>query len=287
MSGGKGENVLRITATENTDDLHARRSGKTGAAGMSKFGSSNDTMRDVDPPGVAGVPHDGAAPALLTTLAEADDATLVAAAKDGHGEALEILIQRNQRQALGIALRLTRVREDAEDILQQSLQKAFFKLHQFEGRSSFSTWLTRIVINEALMWQRRKLSASVEPLNDPRMTDEASLLDFPDPGPSPEEICMRREREQILSAAMCELTPGVRAAIELCEFDELSARETAQAMGLSVSAIKSRLFHGRRRLGKLLQGLMKSAWERENGGSRTGGEASFKPPLQLGCSPCD
>jgi RNA polymerase sigma-70 factor (ECF subfamily) len=79
----------------------------------------------------------------------------VVAAKCGDGQAFEILIERNQRRILAVARRFTRIREDAEDIVQQSLQKAFAQLHRFEGKSRFSTWLTRIAINEALMFLRR------------------------------------------------------------------------------------------------------------------------------------
>ncbi len=80
-----------------------------------------------------------------------EEAALVLAAKRGDGQAFEILIERYQKRILAVARRFTRIREDAEDVVQQSLQKAFVHLHKFEGKSSFSTWLTRIAINEALM----------------------------------------------------------------------------------------------------------------------------------------
>src|SRR6266852_6568666 len=84
-----------------------------------------------------------------------EEAALVLAAKRGDGHAFEILIERYQRRILAVARRFTRIREDAEDIVQQSFQKAFVHLHKFEEKSSFSTWLMRIAINEALMWLRR------------------------------------------------------------------------------------------------------------------------------------
>ncbi len=84
-----------------------------------------------------------------------EEAALVLAAKSGDGRAFEILIERYQRRILAVARRFTRIREDAEDIVQQSFQKAFVHLHKFEEKSSFSTWLTRIAINEALMLLRR------------------------------------------------------------------------------------------------------------------------------------
>src|SRR5438094_7000606 len=86
---------------------------------------------------------------------QGEEAALVLAAKRGDGHAFEVLIGRYQRRILAVAQRFTRIREDAEDVVQQSIQKAFIYLHKFEGKSSFSTWLTRIAINEALMLLRR------------------------------------------------------------------------------------------------------------------------------------
>jgi len=84
-----------------------------------------------------------------------DDATLVAAAKSGDDEVFELLVERYGRTVLLTVLRITGNREDAEDVVQQSFQKAFVHLKEFQGRSSFSTWLTRIAINEALMSRRK------------------------------------------------------------------------------------------------------------------------------------
>ena len=89
------------------------------------------------------------------TPVEEDESALIASAKNGEGQAFEVLVARHQRRILAIALRYTRVRQDAEDIMQQCFQKAFFHLHQFEGRSSFSTWLTRVAINEAVELAKR------------------------------------------------------------------------------------------------------------------------------------
>ena len=90
---------------------------------------------------------------------------VVNAAKRGNEQAFEILVRCHQPRILALALRYTRVREDAEDVVQQSFQKAFVHLHKFEGKSSFSTWLTRIAINEALMWLRRVRSLREVPVD--------------------------------------------------------------------------------------------------------------------------
>src|SRR5258707_53878 len=182
------------------------------------------------------------------------DASLVAAAKPGDARAFELLVQRHERKIFSLAQRMTRNREDAEDVVQQAFQKAFIHLKKFEGDSLFSTWLTRIAINEALMLLRRRRGTHEVPIAESNTEDETALpLDIPDAGPNPEDSCLQREQEQILSAAVNELTPGMRKAIELRELGELSTGETAQIMGLSVGAVKARVFHGRRKLQKTLK----------------------------------
>jgi RNA polymerase sigma-70 factor (ECF subfamily) len=218
----------------------------------------------------------------------AKDGALVVAAKNGDGQAFEILVGRHQRKILRVVLRFTRNHEDAEDILQQSFQKAFVHLQQFEGNSSFSTWLTRIAINEALMWLRRKRASPEVPIEESGTKSETALpLDFPDSGPSPEDSCLQRERERILSLAMNELTPGTRTAIQLREIGELSTEETARVMGLSVGAVKARVFHGRRKLRAVLKSYVKSTWTYGNQALRTSRMANGIARHQLVCDACD
>jgi RNA polymerase sigma-70 factor, ECF subfamily len=187
------------------------------------------------------------------------DAALVAAAKTGDGHAFELLVRRNEEKILSLAQRMTRNREDAEDVVQQSFQKAFINLKRFEGDSLFSTWLTRIAMNEALMLLRRKRGSREVPIPELTAEDGAALpLDFPDSGPNPEDSCLQREQERILCAAVNQLKPGLRKAIELREFGELSTGETAQIMGLSVAAVKARLFHGRKQLRQTLKRCVES-----------------------------
>jgi RNA polymerase sigma-70 factor, ECF subfamily len=181
------------------------------------------------------------------------DAALVAGAKTGDARAFELLVQRHEGKIFSLAQRMTRNREDAEDVVQQSFQKAFIHLKKFEGDSLFSTWLTRIAINEALMLLRRKRGSREVPIESNAEDETALPLDVPDAGPNPEDSCLQREQEKILSAAVRELTPGTRKAIELRELGELSTGETAQVMGLSVGAVKARVFHGRRKLRETLK----------------------------------
>jgi RNA polymerase sigma-70 factor (ECF subfamily) len=194
-------------------------------------------------------------------LVAEEDAVLVAAAKTKDTRAFELLVDRHERRIFSMAQRMTRNREDAEDIVQQSFHKAFIHLKKFEGESLFSTWLTRIAINEALMLLRRKSRSREVPIEESSTKNEAALpLAFPDSGRNPEESCLDRERERILSVAVNKLKPGIRKAIELRELGELSTEETAQVMGLSVATVKGRVFHGRRKLRETLRGHVESAW---------------------------
>src|SRR5580704_17666285 len=179
--------------------------------------------------------------AVPSFSASEGEEALVIAAKNGNDHAFETLVERYRRRMLTVALRLTRVYEDAEDITQQSFQKAFVHLHTFEGKSSFSTWLTRITVNEALMLlcrgrRHREVSIDEDTLDSQRA---ASPLEIPDSNPNPETSCLQREEARILSAAMGKLRPGLRKAIELRDLGELSTEETSRCMGLSATNLVS------------------------------------------------
>src|ERR1700719_2414087 len=117
------------------------------------------------------------------------DMTLVAAAKNGNRNAFEILVKRHQQRIFFVARRMTRRREDAEDVVQQSFQKAFTHLRKFEGRSAFSTWLTRIAVTEALMLLRRCRGLHEVLIDDLNGNEENTTpLDLPDSGANPEAI---------------------------------------------------------------------------------------------------
>jgi RNA polymerase sigma-70 factor (ECF subfamily) len=184
----------------------------------------------------------------------AADEELVAAAKNGNELGFESLARRHQRRIFALAFRYTRVREDAEDIVQETFKKAFVHLQKFEGKSSFSTWLTRIAINESLMSLRRRRTLREVPANDSN-DDHGTTLgpDLTYAGPDPEVSYLQKEGARILAAAIRHLRPGMRRAIELRELGDLSTQETARRMGLSVAAIKARVFHARKELGKALR----------------------------------
>jgi len=212
-------------------------------------------------------------PAIVSieSLPGEGDRALVAAAKGGNLQAFEVLVERHEQMIFSLAWRMTRNREDAEDVVQQSLQKAFLHLKKFEGESLFSTWLTRIAINEVLMLLRRKRGSREVLINDSTEGDGALALKIPDSGQSPEDDYSQRERQQILFSALNELPHGTRRAIQLRELDERSTEETARIMGISVGAVKARVFHGRRKLRARLNRYFGS-----NGpGSRTRTKASL------------
>src|ERR1700751_1777562 len=148
---------------------------------------------------------------------------LVAAAKGGDEGAFETLFNRHQRKIFMLAFRYTRVREDAEDIVQQTFQKAFVHLQKFEGKSSFSTWLTRIAINQALMSLRRRRALHEVPADDSSGDHgTAPGPDLADASPDPEATYLQKEEARILSAAIRHLRPGTRRAVELRELEDLS-----------------------------------------------------------------
>jgi RNA polymerase sigma-70 factor (ECF subfamily) len=206
-----------------------------------------------------------------STLAREEDAFLVAA-KRGDSAAFEILCKQSASTVFHIARRMMRSKEDAEDVMQESFQLAFIHLKSFKGGSRFSTWLSRIAINAALMKLRKKHYLRDVPLDESAESDEPSVRhDIEDQGLNPEQLYAHKERQRILFAAMNELTPGMRKAIELRELGERSTEETAQIMGISVSAVKARVFHGRRKLRERLKDHVGPAWISERETSRMTG----------------
>ena len=219
------------------------------------------------------------------SLSEKGDMTLVAAAKKKDPEAFEILVERHARRVFFAARRVAHTREDAEDVVQQSLQKAFVHLHQFKGKSSFSTWLTRIAINEALILLRKGRGLREVLINDSTEGEEALFaLEIPDSRPNPEDSYSQRERQRILFSALNELPNGTRRAIQLRELDERSTEETARIMGISGGAVKARVFQGRRKLRARLKRYVESAWASGREASHTIGNTTHVSQDKVGCN---
>ena len=183
-----------------------------------------------------------------TSINKHSDGALVAAARSGDHQAFEELVLRHKQKAFAVAQRITNNREDAEDVVQESFHKAFLHLDSFQEKSRFSTWLTRIAMNEALMLLRRRRGVFEVlpggPDNDVSRSSEA----FVDRSPNPEESCWQRERTDLLTKAISRLGPKIRSTIWLRDIEERSVEETAQILGTSISAVKARVFQGRRKL---------------------------------------
>ena len=178
-------------------------------------------------------------------VTEESDWALVAAAKNGEDEAFEILVRRYQATILSVAFRITRNREDAQDVVQQSFQNAFVHLRQFQEKSSFSTWLTRIAINEALMClrkNRRLRAVSLDEIGSE--PGDTVSVEIPDASASPEAAYGKREAEQLLSFVINKLPPILQTAVHLY-LDDLTVKEMARCLGVGRPAVKARLFRGR------------------------------------------
>ena len=149
--------------------------------------------------------------------------------------------------------RVTKSSEEAEDIVQEALLRAWRNLQQFRGDAQISTWLRAIVRNTAREWLRNRGSRINVPIGVMHTDeDEFPVLELMDSRPDPEETCVRREMEQLLRSEIEALTMISRRAIEMCALEEQSLRSTAQALNVNVVTVKSRLFRGRQLLRRSL-----------------------------------
>lgn len=189
--------------------------------------------------------------------------SLVAAARSGQPAAFGELCERNAKKIFRVARKITRNREDAQDAVQDSFLNAFVHLNDFDGRSRFSTWLTRIAINSALAKLRKNRRVREVPMEEPNATaDFETHYETRDTAPNPEESYSQLERKEVVSAAIGGLQPGPRRVVELRKLQELSARETAQILAVSTTAVKSRMFHARAALREMLshKSVSRSNW---------------------------
>jgi len=182
-----------------------------------------------------------------------DEHSLVAKAKSGHQEAFGELYKRHQLKTYRAALRILRNQQDAEDAVQRAFQRALVNLERFREDSAFSTWLTRIVINEALMLLRQRRAG--EPLGGNRSDEEQrdGAVVIADKRPTPEQLLCENERRTALLQAIGRLRENLRVVVLHRELRGLTNAETAQILGLSVGAVKARAFHAKRFLRKSLE----------------------------------
>ncbi len=192
-----------------------------------------------------------------------DELMLVRAAKNGDMGAFEELVKRYDRNVFRIAQHITQNREDAEDVVQDAFLKAYGNLNQFQEQSKFYTWLVRIAVNEALMKLRRRRPERMVSLDEDVKTEEDSIpREVADWSPNPEQQYNQAELKQILSKTINGLPPSFRTVFVLRDVEGLSTEETAEALNLSIPAVKSRLLRARLQLRERLSKYFK---RRENG----------------------
>src|SRR5579884_1117597 len=188
-----------------------------------------------------------------------DELALVQRAKAGDVEAFEELVRRYDRNVFRIAQHITQNREDAEDVVQEAFLKAYGNLTKFQEQSKFYTWLVRIAVNEALMKLRRRKPERTVSLDEDIKTEEDSLpREIADWSPNPEQQYTQAELREILSKTIQGLPPGFRTVFVLRDVEGLSTEETAEMLGLSIPAVKSRLLRARLQLRERLAKYFKS-----------------------------
>ena len=186
---------------------------------------------------------------LAVTETASDDLDLVHASKRGDVAAFEELVKRYDRKLLRIAQHLTHNREDAEDVVQEAFLKAFQHLGQFQENSKFSTWLIRITLNQGLMKLRKRRPMREVSIDNDFQSEENNLpIDVADWAPNPEELYRAAELREILRKTLQELGPGLRVVFVLRDIEGLSLEQTAEALELSVAAVKARSWRARLQL---------------------------------------
>src|SRR5215470_2902992 len=198
-----------------------------------------------------------------------EELKLVQAAKKGDDSAFEELVRRYDRNVFRIAQHITQNREDAEDVVQEAFLKAYGNLGQFQEQSKFYTWLVRIAVNEALMKLRRRRPERMVSLDEDVKTEDDSLpREVADWSPNPEQMYNQAELRDILTRTIQGLPPGFRTVFVLRDVEGLSTEETAQALELSIPAVKSRLLRARLQLRERLSRYFK---RREPGNGKNDG----------------
>ena len=183
------------------------------------------------------------------SVVEQSESRLVTAAKSGDYDAFEQLVNRYEHKIYRLGLNITGNPEDAEDVLQEAFLKAFENLPKFREDSRFYTWIVRIAVNQALMKLRKRRTDKSVSLDDPIEEDgEVIPRDFADWKPNPEELLGRTETREVLEKAIQDLPPSFRTVFTLRDVEGLSTEETAEMLGLTISAVKARLFRARLRL---------------------------------------
>ncbi len=191
--------------------------------------------------------------------ANTDEMALVRAAKQGDISAFEELVRRYDRNVFRIANHITHNAEDAEDVVQEAFLKAYQNLNRFQEQSKFYTWLVRIAVNEALMKLRRRRSDKTVSMDQDIETEEDTIpREIADWSPNPEQQFKQEELKEILQKTIQGLPAGFRTVFVLRDVEGLSTEETAEALDLSIPAVKSRLLRARLQLRERLNKYFKN-----------------------------
>src|SRR5688572_2383623 len=185
----------------------------------------------------------------MVALEQQEELALVERSRAGDAAAFGELVRQYERKIYSLAKHITQNDEDAEDVLQESFLKAYTHLDSFHGDSKFYTWLVRIAVNEALMKLRKRKSDKTVSLDEPQDTGEdivtREIAVWED---DPEKKYSREELAEILETAVQSLKPSFRTVFVLRDIEELSTEDTAETLGISIPAVKSRLLRARLQL---------------------------------------
>jgi len=183
-----------------------------------------------------------------------NESTLVDEARAGNSAAFATLVNHYDDKVFRLAINITRNKEDAEDVLQEALFKAYINIRRFRGGSRFYTWLVRIALNEALMKLRKRRSGKQVSLDELLETDDQSVrretVDWRD---NPEKGYARTEMQGNVHHALGHLDHNSRQVLLMRDLENMSTRETAQKLGLSVTTVKTRLRRARGDLRRRLE----------------------------------
>jgi len=186
---------------------------------------------------------------------------LIAHVQRGQHQLFYELVQPYERRVYAAALAILRNQADAEDVAQEAVLKALSNIRQFRAESRFSTWLIQITVNEALMRRRRQKTRAVESIDEHRDEEgEYRPRDFADWREIPSEALERKEVRQKLAEALGSLDRKYREVFMLRDMEQLNIQETAEALGISVASVKTRLLRARLMLRDLLAGGWEQGW---------------------------
>jgi len=173
------------------------------------------------------------------------DEALVDMAQSGNDEAFAELVERHYNNCLKLAYSILRDKSDSEDEVQNACWKAFAHLAQFNREAKFSTWLTRIVVNQCLMRLRQTKRAKLFYVDDTQVGDETVTLELRDENPTPEQELGKLEVAQVVQQEIDRIPPLLRTVFLLRDVQQLSMEEVADKLGISIAAAKSRLLRAR------------------------------------------